>query len=113
MRNREIGPTLPAMERVLATAAAGQIKASRGNLNRRIDGSRGPRIAAIGLSCLVFGGAAMAATGIWTPAIGDSDLKGQPAASLALRCETPWAGSPASCAPNREPRTSRLTSKRP
>src|SRR5664279_2982671 len=70
MRSREHEAALPELERMLTTSAAAQMEGSRQSLGRRIVGSRGSRIAAIGVTCLAFGGSAMAATGVWNPSIG-------------------------------------------
>jgi hypothetical protein len=57
--------TLPELERMLTTAAAGQVKES----SRRIGRIRPSRVVAIGAACLAFGGTAVAAD-LWSPEIG-------------------------------------------
>jgi hypothetical protein len=70
-------PALPELERMLTTTAAARVKGSKESIGRRVAGSRGGRIAAIGLGCLAFGGSAMAATGVWNPGIGtDAPFQG-------------------------------------
>lgn len=65
-----IDSALPELERMLVTAAAAQVKESKATFARRLATVRGPRLAAIVLGCLAFGGTAMAATGVWSPATG-------------------------------------------
>jgi hypothetical protein len=50
-------------------------------VGRRIAGARPPRLIAIGVACLAFGGTAMAATGVWDPGIGSSSPSGPPTVS--------------------------------
>jgi hypothetical protein len=67
MRSNRTTAVLPELERSLAAGAAGQNRSSRLSAIR----GRAGRVAAIGATCLAFGGTAMAATGVWNPGIGD------------------------------------------
>ena len=67
MRSNRTTAVLPELERSLAAGAAGQNRSSRFSAIR----GRAGRVAAIGATCLAFGGTAMAATGVWNPGIGD------------------------------------------
>lgn len=69
LRRRGNETTLPELERMLTTAAAGQVKES----SRRIGRIRPSRIVAVGAACLAFTGTAVAATGAWNPLVGSSD----------------------------------------
>jgi hypothetical protein len=72
VKSRGSEPALPELERRLTTAAA----ARRTRSGHRIVGSRGTRIAVAGLTCLAFGGSAMAAD-LWNPGIGtDAPIEG-------------------------------------
>jgi hypothetical protein len=75
VRTTETKTLLPELEQMLRTAAAGRVKESSvgdGSLARALRG-RPSRIVAVGLTCLAFGGTALAATGVWNPVVGDSD----------------------------------------
>lgn len=69
LRDKGIEPALPELERMLTTTAAKTMRTG-GSLRQRFVAARGTRIGAIALSCLAFGGTAMAATGAWNPSIG-------------------------------------------
>jgi hypothetical protein len=73
LKSRGIGSALPELERMLATTAGRHVKVTKA---RRALVARSTRVAAIGLACLAFGGSAMAATGIWSPAIGTGSANG-------------------------------------
>jgi hypothetical protein len=75
LRSQENKTSLPELEQMLLAAACGQVKESTsgdGSLARALR-VRPSRIVAVGLSCLAFGGTAMAATGAWNPIVGDND----------------------------------------
>jgi hypothetical protein len=100
LRRRGLDPALPELERMLTTTAGAHVKESKQSVGRRIAGARGPRLAAIGLTCLAFGGTAMAATGVWDPGIGSSASAPAPTISAT---PVPMATSEALGALSREP----------
>jgi len=72
---------LPELRRVVISAAAAEVEESGVGNGGRIAGWRASRVVAIGLTCLAFGGTAMAATGIWDPGIGTDTQSGPPTLS--------------------------------
>jgi hypothetical protein len=72
---------LPELKRVVAIAAAAEVEVSSAGDGGRIAGWRASRVVAIGLTCLAFGGTAMAATGVWDPGIGTETQSGPPTLS--------------------------------
>ena len=67
---------LPELKRVVTIAAAAEVEEASASDGRRIAGWRASRVVAIGLTCLAFGGTAMAATGVWDPQIGTDAYSG-------------------------------------
>jgi hypothetical protein len=81
MKSNRTAAVLPELERSLAAGAAAQTRGSRFGAMRQAASVRAVRVAAIGATCLAFGGTAMAATGVWNPSIGDQANTPSPAIS--------------------------------
>jgi hypothetical protein len=86
MRSNRTEALIPELERSLAAGAAGQRRGSKIATIRRAASGRAGRVAAIGATCLAFGGTAMAATGMWNPEIGTRGPEGPPRQSRRPPC---------------------------
>jgi hypothetical protein len=65
-------PVLPELERMLTEGAARNVRRAPLGGRIRIPMGRTPRLVGVAAACLAIGGTAMAATGVWSPPVGNN-----------------------------------------